>query len=148
SEPELRMYVSTHSEAAGQLHSFNAGLTAALAQMLVAPDFLFRVEVSEPDPQRPGQRRLDAYSRAARLSFFLWDSTPDAMLLAAAESGALLTEEGLTAQVERMLMSPRVEHGLRAFFSDMLGFDGFATLSIDTNLYPKFTKYVHEDAEE
>jgi hypothetical protein len=47
-----------------------------------------------------------------------------------------------------MLISPRMENGLRAFFSDMLGFDGFATLSIDSTLYPKFTKNVLEDADE
>jgi hypothetical protein len=60
----------------------------------------------------------------------------------------LLTSEGLNEQLERMLRSPRVEAGLRAFFSDMLGFDSFATLSVDSNLYPKFTKNVHEDAAE
>lgn len=148
SEAELQMYVATQSDAATKLHSFNAGLTAALSQMMVAPEFLFRTEQSEPDPGHPGQQRLDAYSRASRLSFFLWDSAPDAELLAAAQSGKLLTTEGLNQQVSRMLISPRTEYGLRAFFSDMLGFDGFSTLSIDTTLYPKFTKNVHEDADE
>jgi hypothetical protein len=59
-----------------------------------------------------------------------------------------MTPAGLQKQVERMLLSPRVEGGLRAFFSDMLGFDGFATLSVDSTLYPKFTKNVLEDADE
>ena len=34
---------------------------------------------------------LDGYSRAARLSYLLWDTTPDAELLNAAQSGALDT---------------------------------------------------------
>ena len=130
------------------LDDFYAGLRASLVGMLVAPDFLLRLERSEPDPDRPGTMRLDAYSRAARLSFFLWDSTPDGELIEAARSGELLTPEGLSRQVERLLNSPRLENGLRAFFSDMLGFDEFATLTVDSSLYPKFTKNVEDDARE
>lgn len=145
---ELQTFVATHTRAAQQLGSFDAGVRAALARMLVTPEFLFRVELSEPDRSRPGTQRLDAWSTASRLSFYLWDSVPDAELFAAAESGKLLTQAGLKEQVDRMLLSPRVEGGLRAFFSDMLGFDGFATLAIDSTLYPKFTKNVLEDADE
>lgn len=145
---EINAYVAVHTEAAEALDSFNAGLSMALSRMLVDPEFLFRVERSEPDPAREGKLRLDAYSMASRLSFFLWDSSPDATLLAAAESGELLTEAGLEKQVERMLASPRMEDGVRTFFTDMLGFDKFATLSIDTTRYPKFTQRVESDARE
>jgi hypothetical protein len=136
------------------LHSFNSGLAAALARMLIAPDFLFRIESSVTDPTHPGSLQLDAYSRASRLSFFLWDTTPDEELLQAAQSGQLMTPRGLQQQVERLLRSPRTEQGLRAFFVDMLAFGGldqdpgFDTLSIDTNLYPRFIANVPADAEE
>lgn len=145
---EIDLFVETHDRAARQLGSFDAGIVAALSQMLVAPEFLFRVEFSEPDASNPERQRLDAFSTASRLSFFLWDSAPDAALLAAAQSGSLLTEAGLKQQVERMLLSPRMEQGVRAFFTDMLGFDAFATLAIDTTLYPRFTKNALEDADE
>ena len=82
---------------------------------------LFRVERAEPDPDHREKLRLDAYSRASRLSFFLWDSTPDAELMAAAQSGAIESPDGLQQQVERLLSSPRVEDGLRAFIADMFG---------------------------
>ena len=65
-----------------------AGLQAGLAGMLVSPSFLFVVESTEPDPAAPGKQRLDAYSKATRLSFFLWGTTPDDALLAAADCGA------------------------------------------------------------
>jgi len=151
---ELQTFVSTQTEAAQRLHSFDAGLAAALARMLVAPDFLFRVENSVPDPAHPGTLQLDAYSRASRLSFFLWDTTPDSELLAAAQSGRLMTAPGLTQQVDRLLRSPRTEQGMRAFFVDMLAFSGldqdpgFDTLSIDTNFYPRFIANVPADAQE
>ncbi len=151
---ELQTFVSTQSEAAQRLHSFNSGLAAALARMLVAPDFLFRVENSVPDPAHPGSLQLDAYSRAARLSFFLWDTTPDSELLSAAQSGKLMSAAGLAQQVDRLLRSPRTELGMRAFFVDMLAFSGldqdpgFDTLSIDTNFYPRFIANVPADAQE
>ena len=147
-DDETGRYVAVARIAAQTLGDYYGGLRAALAGMLVAPEFLFRVEHSEADPADAGRLRLDAWSRASRLSFFLWDSAPDGLLLDAAESGELLTREGLDRQVERLLASPRVEQGLRAFFSDMLQFDRFATLSIDSSLFPRFTKNVEDDARE
>jgi hypothetical protein len=147
-EGEIQAYVAVHTDAATKLESFDSGLSMALARILVDPEFLFRVERSEPDPSQPGRLRLDVWSMAARLSFFLWDTTPDRALLTAAQSGELLSESGLKKQVERMLSSTRMEDGVRMFFTDMLGFDKFATLSIDTSRYPKFTQNVEGDAKE
>jgi len=151
---ELTSYIATQHALALQRHSFYSGLSAAIAQMLITPDFLFRVETSSADPAHPGLLQLDAYSRAARLSFFLWNSAPDSELLDAAQSGRLTSSRGLRQQVERLLSAPRVEDGMRAFFIDMLGFSGidqdpgFDTLSIDTTFYPNFTPNVRRDAEE
>ena len=91
---------------------------------------------------------MDAYSKASRLSFFLWDTTPDAELLAAAEKGDLDSDSGIAAQVNRMTNSPRLASGVRAFFSDMLGFDGFASLAKDPQIYPKYSSQVATDAQE
>ena len=84
---ETGLYVAVARTAAETLGDYYGGLRAALAGMLVAPEFLFRVEHSEADPVDAGRLRLDAWSRASRLSFFLWDSAPDGLLLDAAESG-------------------------------------------------------------
>lgn len=145
---EANPYVRTARLAAEKTKDFYTGLSFAMVELLLSPEFLLRVERSERDPANAARRRLDAYSMASRLSFFLWDSAPDKQLLAAAASGKLKTEAGLKEEVERMLGSPRVEHGMRSYFSDMLAFANFATLSKDTNLYPKFTKHVEDDARE
>ncbi|MCB1844637.1 MAG: DUF1595 domain-containing protein, partial [Halioglobus sp.] len=71
------------------------GLEHALASLLVSPAFLFRMEILEPDPAEPGGERLTGYSKAARLSYFLWNTTPDEALLAAAGNGELHTRDGL-----------------------------------------------------
>src|SRR5204863_6420555 len=105
------------------------------ATMLESPDFLFRREGVEPDPA--GGYRLNAYSKASRLSFFLWNAAPDPILLDAAAKGELNTPAGLAKQVDRLLASPRLEQGVRAFFTDMLAFDGFETVAKDNTLFPK-----------
>jgi hypothetical protein len=145
---ELAQAVALANTAAQTLKSFYSGLEMSLAGMLESPQFLFRQEVAEPDPDRPGAYRLDAYSMAAQLSFFLWNSGPDAQLMAAAQNGRLQTRSGLDGEVDRMLRSPRLEAGVRAFFADMLQFDLFDTLAKDAQIYPKWTAKVAQDAEE
>ncbi len=106
--------------AATQLGDFHMGLQYALAALLQSPNFLYRVELGAPSDDAPGQRALTGVELATRLSFFLWNTTPDDVLLDAAETGALATEDGLRTQAARMLADPRARQGVRAFFDDML----------------------------
>jgi hypothetical protein len=145
---ELQSRVKIANESATKLTSFYAGLSTSLTTMLQSPLFLFRQNVAEPDPANPGQYRLDGYSKAAQLSFLLWDSAPDPALLEAAEKGELHTPEGLAKQVDRMVASPRLVSGVRSFFSDMLGFDKFTTLAKDAMLFPKYSSRVAQEAQE
>lgn len=124
------------------------GMEYALASLMLSPEFLFRIESVEPDPQVPGHLRMTGYSKAARLSYFLWNTTPDAALLAAAARGDLHDSMGLSAQVERLLQSPRLETGMRNLFADMLRFDTFPELSKDAELYPVFTSEVAQAMQE
>ena len=68
--------------------------------------------------------------------------------MAAAASSRLQTQAGLDHEVDRMLASPRLEAGVRAFFADMLQFDLFDTLAKDAKIYPKWTFKVSQDAQE
>ena len=147
-ESEIVARVKTASMGARQSGDFYTGLQLALTSFLVAPEFLFRVETSEPDPANPPQYRLDAYTKATRASFLLWDSAPDRELLAAARSGAIHTDAGLKQQLARLTSSPRFEDGVRAFFTDMLQLDGFENLVKDPAIYPKFNQAVSDSAKE
>ena len=116
--------------------SFYTGLRYGLASLLQSSNFLFRVEVAVP---RDNGYTLDAYSRAARLSYLFWNTTPDAELLKAAQTNALDTSAGIATQVDRLMASPRLDTGMRAFFSDMLQLDNFDNVSKDSLLYPKWS---------
>jgi hypothetical protein len=145
---EVKRYVKTAEVAQQRLGNFYQGLQFALAGMMVSPDFLVRIEQAVPDPKHKGQFRLDPYSKATRLSYFLTNSTPDAELLRAAGAGELDTDAGLARQADRLIASPHFERAVRAFFEDMLEFDTFGELAKDPVIYPAFNSTVALDAQE
>jgi hypothetical protein len=149
-EEEIDNRVAIAREAAGTLGDFHQGLELALSSMLVSPHFLFRIERSEPDPDDASRVRLTASSVASRLSFLLWNSTPDDALLDAAESGELFDRDVLAGEVDRLLESPRAEVGLRAFFSDLYDFRQFddGLVNKDAALFPAYTQTIADDAKE
>ncbi len=147
-DDRLAEYVTAANESATKLKDFYAGLGASLEGMLLSPRVLMVSERAEADPAHPGHDRLDSYSLASRLSFFLWNAGPDDLLLKAAASGELHTQKGLSKTLDRMLASPRLEAGMRAFFDDMFMFDDFNNLAKDGQIYPVFTGVAVQDARE
>jgi hypothetical protein len=140
--------VAIAGKGAAQKGDFYQGLKLSLTSLLMAPEFLFRIEQAEPDPANPGQLRLDGYTKASRLSYLVWDSEPDGELLQAAANGELHTQAGLEKQLARMTASPRMEAGVRAFFSDMLQLDQLDGLTKDASTYPKFSQAMIDSARE
>ncbi len=147
-ESQVAELVSVADTAADQTENFYTGLAIALETMLISPEAIFIVDYAEPDPDNEGEDRLDAYSLASRLSYFLWNTAPDEALLRAAENGELHDDEGLATAVDRMLESARLETGMRAFFDDMMAFDEFASLAKDPVVYPMVTGATLADARE
>ena len=88
----------------GFAESMLTGYTAVLA----SPGFV----VLEEEPGR-----LSGNALATRLSFFLWNSEPDAELRAAAARGDLHRPEGLRAQAERLLNDPKAQRFVTAFLN-------------------------------
>jgi len=147
---ELDARVAIASEAAKALGDFYAGLEIALASLLVSPDFLFRIEEAEPDPGDPSTMRLTSVAMASRLSYLLWNTTPDDDLIAAGENGDLVDDERLAEQVERLLSSPKLETSIRSIFSDLYDFKQFddGLVRKDTALFPIYTQTLVEEAKE
>jgi hypothetical protein len=77
---------------------------------------------------------------ATRLAYFLYDSMPDAELLAAARAQRLRTAEQVEAAARRMLMKPRVLEKLVAFHDQVWQFGRVARISPDAATYPRVPK--------
>ncbi len=147
-QQEVVQYVAIAHEATTKLGNFYDGVRVALEAMLISPATMLIVETTEADPRNAGQQRLDAFSLASRLSFFLWNAAPDEVTLRAAETGEILTAKGRAKVIDRMLSSPRLEDGVRALFDDAFHFEEFEALTKDADVYPAFTEQVLVDARE
>jgi hypothetical protein len=90
--------------------------------MLQSPNFLFWLEQT-PNP------KWKAYAAAARLSYFLWNTTPDEALLDTAAAGELNTAAGVEGVARRMLDNPKAQEGIGEFVAQWLRFDRVITSS-------------------
>src|SRR5262245_39633522 len=124
---------------------FESGVRMALQSILVSPRFLFRLEQipSTSSGQAPGAvtktgYRISDQDLASRLSFFLWDSVPDAELIKAANQGSLRTSAGLERQVKRLLADRRSEALSPRFASQWLRLQDLDQIFPDYLLYPQY----------
>jgi hypothetical protein len=93
-----------------------------LRAMLQTRSFLYLAQDSVPvKGGEPGVVKLTPTALASKLSYFLWNSAPDAALLDAAEGGKLVTADDIETQARRMLEDPRARRSLRRFFDQWLG---------------------------
>ncbi|MBK9168739.1 MAG: DUF1592 domain-containing protein [Bryobacterales bacterium] len=111
---------------------FIEGARAVVETMLQSPNFLFLVE--------RGEHR--GHELASRMSYFLWDSMPDAPLFADAASGALETVPGVERAARRMLDHTKAQEAFDEFLGQWLRFDRVLGTVKDRRLYPQFTPEV------
>jgi len=100
--------------------TFEQGLELTIAAMLQSPFFLYRRELGEPDPSKPGLVRLTQYEIASNISYLLTRSMPDDDLLKAAADNQLRTQQQIDAQVERLLQNPQHREGMQRFMSEWM----------------------------
>ena len=96
---------------------------SVLIALLTSPHFIYKAESPE----------LTGVEWAHRLSYFLWNSAPDAELLDAAESGSL--DEDPSAQVERMLKDARAGRFIDDFTRQWLQLDKVDDFGPDVRVY-------------
>ncbi|MDC0675067.1 DUF1592 domain-containing protein [Nannocystis radixulma] len=129
------------TDVANQLSQGDAwrGLQFAVAGILQSPHFLYRVELGEPDPGDPTRLRFTGWEMATRVSFLLWNSPPDDLLLDAAGNGDLYTDAGLLAEAERLLDDPRARVAMQEFFAQYLDLARLDHVTRDPARWPMFS---------
>jgi len=122
-DDERATMASLYSE--GQALSAADGVRLVLMYMLQAPPFLYRVEIDGPGIGEHTYELSD-FELATRLSYFAWGSTPDELLLDAAQDGSLRAE--LDEHVDRLLADPRARAQVEHFFGEWLGIDALPSV--------------------
>ncbi len=89
--------------------------------ILMSPGFLYRGMRMGKTPGE--QQPVDRYELAERLSYFLWEDMPDEELRQCAADGSLNDLEILSAQIERMLASPKAISLADSFATQWLALD-------------------------
>ncbi len=117
---------------------------ALIMAILLTPQFLYRIDLE--DEGVAGELILnDGYKIANRLSYFLWGSMPDDILLDAAEADALGTEEAINAQVVRMLKDEKATDLVGEFYRQWLGLNALKTTRKDVEFYPTYNSALNQD---
>jgi hypothetical protein len=114
---------------------FVDALLAGYRAILTSPEFLLL-------SAKAGQ--FDAWALASRLSFFLWNSPPDAQLRQAAASGELLNDSELRKQTERLLDDPKAIRFVEHFLDYWLDLRHITLTEPDSNLYPEYNALLAE----
>jgi hypothetical protein len=128
-----------------QNDGFDGGIEAAVRRLLVAPEFLFRVESDPANTKAGGTYRVSDLELASRLSFFLWSSIPDDRLLDLAAKGQLRAPGVLDAQVMRMLADPRADALAKNFAGQWLYLRTIEGATPDVYLFPNFSENLRRD---
>jgi hypothetical protein len=128
SEELAAHYVKIVHDQLDQGARFDEAMSAGYKAILCAPYFINYIEP-------PG--RLDDYAVAARLARFLWSSTPDEALYAAAAKGTLSQPEVLKAHTERMLNDPKAARFAQGFTNQWLDLSKFLDMKPD-DLYVEY----------
>lgn len=130
--------------------AFRDGARLALEAIFQAPQFLYRTDAGV-QAGADGRIPLSDWEVASRLSYFLYDSMPDAELFAAAREGRLHTPDQIEAEARRMLTHSRVLAKLGSFHEQAWQFGRFSRISPDLSTYPlvpaDFVPRVRESAQ-
>ena len=136
-------------------------LRDALTSVLMEPDFLYRLDISDgltassagagahgrllkTSTAVPAQP-LSSYALASRLSYFLWASMPDEELLRHAAANDLQTPAVLLAQARRMMKDSRVRGLATEFAGNWLAFRQFENNNaVDRARFPQFNNDLRE----
>ncbi len=118
SAEETEALLSVHRLGVRFGEDFADGIAAMTAALLQMPAFLY---LPEPGVSlTAGVRALTDLELASRLSYLLWDSAPDEVLLQAAERGELRVPNRLQNEVRRLVADPRARPALVRFFREWM----------------------------
>ncbi len=118
--------------------SFKVGIELVIQAFIQSPQFLYKLEFGLDEPVVGDVVQLTDYELATRLSFLIWNTTPDDTLLTAAAAGQLRTPEQVKAQAERMLEDDKAKDAIVHFHEQWLLLHELDAVSKDDAVYSNY----------
>ncbi|MCA9118686.1 MAG: DUF1592 domain-containing protein [Planctomycetaceae bacterium] len=115
--------------------SFPDAMKAVAAATISSPRFLYLYDRSTDGDAAAA---IDDFELASRLSFFLWGSIPDQVLLDVAQSGQLAKSAVLDEQIDRMLRDRKLKRFCDSFPSQWLQLERIISSVPNQEKYPNF----------
>jgi len=128
---EVTTYTALYQQGSsysGSQTAFTKGAALVMTAMLQSPHFLYRTELG--DNGAP----LSSYEMAAKLSFWLWNTTPSDAMLDAAAKGTFDSADGAQAQAKTMLEDSAATKAIREMHSQLYKIPLLDTITKDASV--------------
>jgi hypothetical protein len=127
--------------ALGETADFSIAMKRVVTVMLSSLPFLYKIEI-DPQPDTTAPHALTGYELASRLSYLLWSSMPDAELFGLGDG--LRAPDVLSAQLDRMLDSPRSDAFVESFAGQWLGARELVAHGVSRGPFPEWDQALQE----
>jgi hypothetical protein len=137
-EADLAYLMRFYNEGRLDNQPFDKGVEQIVAAVLASPDFLYRSIRGSKTAVKTSDFPLTDLELARRLSFFIWNTPPDAELLKLAESNGLTKPGVVDAQVKRMMADPKAQSLVSGFAMKWLDLNGLDSVQPDAQIFNGF----------
>jgi mono/diheme cytochrome c family protein len=144
-EADLAYLMRFYNEGRLENQPFDSGVEEIVAGVLSSPDFLYRSIRGPKGVVKTSEFALTDLELAKRLSFFLWNTPPDAELLKLAESNGLTKPGVVNAQVKRMLADPKASSLVNGFAMKWLNLNTLDSVVPDAKIFQGFNATLRND---
>ncbi len=139
-DAELDRYAKVIESELAAGENFRSAYRTAMVAVLTSKNFYYLEEGS------PAQRRdtVNDWELAARLSYLLWSSLPDAELVSLAQQGTLHQPEVLRPQLARLLADAKIGRFTESFPRQWLQLHRVGAFPPDAGLFPDYDKWLEQ----
>lgn len=136
---EAEKYARLFDQARAKGEDFESSIRLPLQAIMVSPSFTLLWSDAGKEKTDNSVRALTDHELAARLSYFLWSTTPDQELLRLADKGQLRDDKVFDDQVRRLMNDWRSRDGLLlGFLMQWLQLDRLDRAQPDADKYPAY----------
>ena len=135
-QEKVDRYFAYWKEIKAEHKRYEDGVKEVLVAILCSPEFLYLTE-------EKANHKVNDQALANRMSYFLWNSSPDDKLMELVSTAKLSDE--LDTELERMINDPRMKDFIAQFAKEWLRLDRLEAMSVNIDKYPDFTRFVKRD---